>query len=355
MTEIVTIGPRRSAPPRNRPEGFSPAYDAFEPRFASHDCIVLVMFGFEARARTTIPGALKARLEACLATEPRPAIREAGVTLGAASLHAEMHFVYWKHVPDYQAWVETSGIETLFDDETLRNGDVGLWREICFLSLDHNETSSSRHDELTGLANMADQMAVTVHHGYWGSARDRIVTAAEDELGSDACVDPGDIDGKGRRLTVRAPENACFIRSSQDLSRANLRQREMYLGSVRPALLNGLAYLQGNPVESGCVDVRFVEELGNDGNSSDRSCVVACFRSLADLENWTHHHPTHQAIMASFLGMVQHWHGQPGLHLWHEITVFPQGTLYGDYVNCASKGGMLAFGEIITPAAIKAP
>ncbi|MFC3052007.1 phenylacetaldoxime dehydratase family protein [Kordiimonas pumila] len=355
MGDHATIVPRRSAPPVNRPDGYEPTYDAFEPRFASHDYIVLVVFGFEMPDAHSAPGAVKTRLEMCLKAAPQPVIREAGITASSIGPHAEMHFVYWKTIADYEAWVKNSGIEEVFGDASLLSGQVGLWREICFLSLDHNETSGSRSEELSGIANIADQMAITPHHGYWGSARDRMVAAAEDGLASDAPVQPDATDGKGQRITVQGPENACFIRSSQDLSRANPEQKEMYFSTVKPALMNGLSYLKHNPSVSGCSGVRFVEEVTEAGLKSERSCVTGFFRSFADLENWTHNHPTHHAIMANFINMVQHWQGQPGLHLWHEITVFPKATLYGDYINCSAAGTLMAVGIPVLPSAIQTP
>ena len=87
--------------------------------------------------------------------------------------------------------------------------------------------------------------------------------------------------------------------------------------------------------------MRLVDEIDSNGSDVGRTCGIGYFNSLSDLEHWTHNHPTHGAIMESFIGMVQRFEGQPGLHLWHEISVFPSGSLKAEYINCTGDGGLL--------------
>ncbi len=354
MTDAGGIGPRRSAPPVAKPDGFSAPYDAFEPRFADHQGVTLLMLGLEVRHGAEIPAALEEKLANCLASHPAPEIHEYGATTGEVGPDAHMHFLYWRNHADYERWEAASGILDVFADAALLQGNLGLWRELAYISLDHNETSGSRPEPLTGLTNFADERAITPHHGYWGSARDRIVAAAEDDLASDAPVGALLADGGlGQRISVEAPENTCLIRSSQDLSQASEPQAAMYRASVKPALMGGLHYLEDNGAESGCAGVRFVREDTSAAGGAERTCVTGFFRSFADLENWTRDHPTHHAIMGSFMSMVEAWKGQPGLHLWHEITIFPAGTLFGDYVNCTVGGTLMRVGRDVPPTHVK--
>ena len=136
----------------------------------------------------------------------------------------------------------------------------------------------------------------------------------------------------GVRLRVSPPHNICLIRTSQDVNRAGPEQMAWYRNEVEPTFLTGLRYLRENGEASGCIGGRFVIEKDDEGCDAGRSCAVAYFTSLGTLEAWTHRHPTHEAIMASFINMVRQFQGEPGLHLWHEVSVFPRGTLSGDRV-----------------------
>lgn len=336
-------GPRRLAPPVNRPAGFAPTYAAFEPRFAAGtDDLVVAIFGIENRGGDA--GPLRRRLLGALMRADGPVTIEHGVVRAGYGPPSEVWFAYWRDIAAHARWSTASGIDALFDDASLLEGTLGLWREQGLISLDHNETSHSRADDLTGIATLADAVATTDIHGYWGSARDRLAAAAGDPLASElATVPPAPDPGMtlGRRLRVVAPNNVCLIRSSQDLTRTNQEQLRYYAAEVEPSLLAGLRYLRKPDGASGCLGVRLIDETDADGTPLGRSSVVGYFASLDALEAWTHRHPTHARIMASFLGLVRRFGGEPGLHLWHEITVFPAGRLVGDYVNCSPDGGLL--------------
>ena len=333
------IGPRRTAPPVARPDGFEAPYDAFEPRFLDHDEIVLVIFGIETRSGDG--SKLKSRLLDELQRVDGPAILEHGAIVDGFGPKSEVWFGYWKTQEQYEIWLGESQIESLFADDTLLGGDIGLWREYCLISLDYNETSYSRSDNISGLGNFSDAMEVTPHHAYWGSARDRIVAAAEDDLAGPALENRA-ADGFGRRVQLVAPANACLIKTSQDLSQATPEQFAIYRQEVEPALHAGLRDIRENPVETGSYGMRFIEEVGGNSTNQPRTIGLGYFASLADLEQWTHHSPTHGAIMAKFGAMVEQFQGQPGVHLWHEVTVFPKGSLCGDYVNCSGDGTLMA-------------
>lgn len=339
------LPPRRRAPPQHRPPGHSVAYDAFEPRFhASRADPLMVVFGLEDRAGDATP--VRDRLLAALGAGDGPDILEHGAVRPGLGGPGEVWFAYWRTPDAYVRWNAASGIGELFADRSLLDADVGLFRERCLLSLDHNETSGSRPTGLSGLSNLADGMATTDLHGYWGSARDRIVAAAGDDLAAPSGPLPsGRQLGPGRRLRVQAPPNACLIRTSQDLADASPEQVAWYRAEVEPALMEGLRYLAAEPQASGCFGVRFVAERDASGRPRERTCALAYFRSLDALEAWTHRHPTHERIMGAFLQMVSRFSGEPGLHLWHEVTVLPAGALAAEYVNCTLDGGIARLGD----------
>lgn len=342
MTTLLksSLGPRRVAPPVSRPDGFEPQYVAWEPRFAADvQGVFLCMFGVEQRGADT--GRVRERLVTSFAAAGGPEILETGTVRTGYGHPGQIWFAYWRTQADYERWSAQPDVKAFWSDDRLLTGDVGVWREECWISLDHNETSYSRDADLTGLGHFSDGLAETHVHGYWGSARDRIVAAAASDLAGTATPSAGPKSGIGRRVLVDAPENICLIRTSQDLRLASPEQLSVYHGEVAPAMFAGLDHLRSDGRAEGCIGMRLVDEVGTTEESLGRTCGIGFFRSLADLERWTHSHPTHNAIMASFIGMVQRFEGQPGLHLWHEISVFPSGTLCGEYLNCADDGGLL--------------
>ncbi len=333
------IGPRRKAPAVHRPDGFEIQYDAYEPRFKQLDDFVMVIFGVEIRSGDG--QTIQARLLQELSHDLGPVLLEHGQVKAGFGPNSKVWFAYWVSQAGYENWCAQSGIEDLFADETLLGGDIGLWREYCHVSLDYNETSYSREDDVSGLANFCDEIEVTPHHGYWGSARDRMVATAHDDLNAvGTCKSVSPQNTLGKRIKMTAPKNTCLIKTTQDLSLANGEQLAIYHGTVEPALHEGLNYLRGNAQEAGCIGMRFVQEPTISGKPA-RTIGIGYFTSLGTLENWTHHHPTHEKIMQVFMAMVEQFEGQPGLHLWHEISVFDSGRLTGDYVNCSPDGTLM--------------
>lgn len=343
MTNVLPktdLPPRRVAPPVKKPAGFEPEYVAWEPRFkASVDGVFLAMFGIEERGPDTQQ--VRARLLKTFAEPGGPEILETGrVKLGYGQ-DGQIWFAYWRTTQDYKSWFDQPTVRQLWTDDGLLSGDIGLWREECWISLDHNETSYSRDANITGLGYLSEGLAETHVHGYWGSARDRIVAAAESDLDGVPPEHSINSSGLGRRVRVVAPDNVCLIRTSQDLNLATAEQLEVYHGSVAPTLFSGLDFLRKDGGPEGCIGMRLVDDVDPHGSNLGRTCGIGFFNSLRDLEHWTHDHPTHGAIMESFIGMVQRFEGKPGLHLWHEISVFPAGSLTAEYINCTGDGGLL--------------
>lgn len=335
------IGPRRKAPPVNMPENFKPPYDAFEPRFKATDHLILVIFGVEVRRTGGAPErqAIESRLHQ---KEDGPLIIEHGVVKDGFGPKSYVWFAYWSNEASYKTWCEKSKIDEIFGDSKLLQGDVGLWREYCKISLDHNETSYSREENVSGIANLCDSVEVTPIHAYWGSARDRMVAAADNDLVATGHYTATKFrESIGKRLKVKAPTNVCMIKTTQDFSLINDEQLAIYHTDVEPAFNRGLQYLRDNPVDSGCIGMRFIEEANSTGVTGKRTLGLGFFESLGALEEWTHNHPTHIDIMKTFGSMVEKFQGQPGLHLWHEVTVFTEGNLYGEYVNCSADGTLL--------------
>jgi hypothetical protein len=215
---------------------------------------------------------------------------------------------YWDDVAVYDAWAERPAVRAWWDDST-----VGRWREIATVPPERIETlhSDGQLGPGQGSAQLS-RIAPTDVHEYPGGMRDRMPISRTDALESDIC----------------------FIRTAQDWTGCGPAERARYLDHVEPTLRRGAEYLATEPEESGCLSARFAREPGQ-----DRSCVLAWFASLADLERWTHSHPTHQAILNEFFGLVEQGGGQIELALWHEVFTLPAGAPRLEYRDCHPQTG----------------
>lgn len=341
MIPRTDLPQRRTAPPVHRPDGFQVAYDSFEPRFGpGKDHVMFAQFGLENRGGDA--SAVRARLVAGFTGTDAPNIVEHGHVREGFGPSAEMWFAYWRSRDIYDRWMTRNDVAGLWNDDALLSGPIGLWREAGVISLDHNETSFSRAEDISGLVHLSDGLAVTDIHGYWGSTRDRIVAAADDALDPPIeALSAASAPRYGKRVRITAPANTCFIRTSQDIASATGEQARVFADEVEPVFHTAIQFLRANGPETGCIGMRFVDECDAAGTPMGRTCGMGFFDSLGALERWTHNHPTHIAIMGSFMSMVQRFGGSPGLHLWHEVTVFTAYSLVGDYVNCSADGGLM--------------
>jgi len=219
---------------------------------------------------------------------------------------------YWPDVSAYDTWTAQGAVRTWWED-----AGVGRWREVSVVPPERIETlhSSGELGPSQGAAQLS-LIAPTDVHEYPGGMRDRMPISRTDPL--------------------EGPQNICFIRTAQDWSGCGPAERARYVEHVEPTLRRAAAYLAAEPEESGCLSARFAR-----GPGADRSCVLAWFRSLADLERWTHSHPTHQAILNEFFGLVESGGGQIELALWHEVFTLPAGAPRLEYRDCHPRTGLL--------------
>lgn len=66
-------------------------------------------------------------------------------------------------------------------------------------------------------------------------------------------------DTKTRRIRVAGRKNLCVIRSGQDWSGTNARERKLYLETMHPVLVKGMDFLTYKGSNVGCLSNRFME------------------------------------------------------------------------------------------------
>jgi hypothetical protein len=266
-----------------------------------------------------------------------------------AGLGNQIFVCYWRDSTAYARFAEQSAFARWLADDALLSGDVGVWLEAFRIPVTRFETLFSSENP-AGAARLSDKpMTGPIdEHGYWGGMRDRVPASDTHDLSSPLDSAPGTPDPtetRGRRLALAAPENLCLIRSAQDWSSCRGEELAGYLGDVHPVLTKGMGFLTENPLETGCLSCRLIDQLSDSGDAEDKSFAVAYFLDMAHLEAWSRSHPTHLAIFGGFLSLAERLGNAITLRLWHEVAVLPADASRLEYVNCHRRTGLLPFLE----------
>ena len=177
---------------------------------------------------------------------------------------------------------------------------LGIFREVFNIPMQRFEVIHSGDDHVVGAACVRDGVTEPVlEHAYWGSMRDRIPDSAIDRFDPESAVEL--VEQSVHRMVVRANQNLAIIRSGQDLRPSRGGERNEYFNDVEPTLIAGMNFLRDRGEEVNCYDCRFMAFLDESGNRTEHTYGYAYFKSLADLENWSEHHPTHKAIFSAFI------------------------------------------------------
>ena len=328
--------------PSRKPEGFQPPSPAWTAEFSGIKEIIFAQIGVQSGQAN--PHAFYVIAQTLgNANHVDRAFFEDG-----QGVRNDVLLAYWDSTERYAAWLESPAVKAW--REQLEEG-VGKWLEVAKIPLRFLETLYATENHEAGMSHFATAMPMTDEHGYWGAMRDRIAAAETDVL-SPALPDwvlaePRQHETRAKRLRVKAPDNLCFVRDTQDWSDCQGEERATYLDSVAPVLAEGVRFLCGTPLESGCCVGRFLRECDlKTGAPLERTCMAAYFLSLGHLERWAKTHPSHLAIFDSFMKMVQKYNFQISLKLWHEVWVVPGNNLHLEYTNCHPATGLLPWFEV---------
>lgn len=188
-----------------------------------------------------------------------------------------------------------------------RGRDVGWFLEVFSPSIDRFETVFSNDTIPEGAAHMRESVSGPMReHVYWGSMRDRLAVSQTDALEGEhfGVSERGELtDTKSRRVRVAGRKNLCVIRSGQDWSGTNPRERKLYLETMHPVLVKGMEFLTKEGSEVGCLSNRFTEvaDHADPTRSTDQTFGLGYFDNIASLEGWSKQHKTHLDIFGRFL------------------------------------------------------
>jgi hypothetical protein len=263
-----------------------------------------------------------------------------------ASYRNEAAFAYWPSKSSYESWVEQSDFGDFW--EALKpGGEVGWFLEVFSPSIDRFETVFSNDSIPEGAAHMRESVSGPMReHVYWGSMRDRLAVSQTDALEGEhlRTRERGkSTDTKSRRIRVAGRKNLCVIRSGQDWSGTNPRERKLYLETMHTVLVKGMQFLTDEGSEVGCLSNRFMDVIdhADPTRSTDKTFGLGYFDNIASLEGWSKQHKTHLDIFGRFLQYAAELQNNVTLRLFHEVVVLRPEQQFFEYVGCHPGTGLL--------------
>ncbi|KAF7591426.1 hypothetical protein BBP40_001587 [Aspergillus hancockii] len=270
---------------------------------------------------------------------------------GNDASRAHVFVCYWDDPAKYEERIGQLKLGRLYRElDPPQQQTVGLWCERFTSDTSRLETNYSGTDYLPGLARLPGTTPVDHSYtGYWGAARDRIPDAAHDRFervqGSRAARLPDRVPlSLGKHLTGSNFHNLVYIRSGQFWNNCDEEEKRMYEERLEPTLRKGLSYLWQNPLESGAMGLRYLQNVPPSSPwpaQSNESCVVGFFRNLADLENWAKRHASHLAIYTGAIRHAKTFGEKRRFRTWHEVSVLKGGDAHFEYVNCLPGTGVI--------------
>ncbi|OHE97094.1 phenylacetaldoxime dehydratase [Colletotrichum orchidophilum] len=349
------------------PPGFQPPFPAYSASFPKDTKdLVFAVIGAQYASETNVDGAAVAQQLTKFTTskavdaEARPQFAEWASVTDNKGYYNIAHLAYWPSKAAYDRWALDSGFQQWWENLEVESQSHGWFLEIFFPTLDRFETVFSNNEVPEGAAHMRECVRGPIQeHVYWGSMRDRMAAAQDDELvgekverpmttshanGSNGTKTNRDAQSSLGRVRVGGKHNLAVIRSGQDWSDTLPKERELYLKTMHPVLIKGMEFLRDQGEEVGCHSCRFMNLIDpvTGKADKDRTFGLAFFDELGSLEGWAKQHSTHLEIFGGFLRYAKKLENNVSLRLFHEVLVLkPEQQLF-EYVVCHPGTGLLA-------------
>lgn len=277
-----------------------------------------------------------------------PAIVEAADYTDEQGHQTWVAMLYWRDDESgFARWSARDEHDAFWVSSKRLHGDSGYFREIFHVPNDRFETLYSDDSINVGSGSgLVSHDGPIQSHNYWGSMRDRIPGSSSDDYkGGFALTSPptARTKGYGERIVASGIDNLATIRSGELYDGLEGREKEVYESELEPSVREGMRYLRDNPVESGCLSCRHMDETALNGTRIQRAFAVAHFDSLTRMEDWSESHPSHLRIFNRFIELATELQGKIGLRLWHEVVVTTAEMQHFEYVNCDPLTGMLPY------------
>ncbi len=339
-----------------RPQGHQPAAPRYSLRWEKPiGMLTSAYFGIQAEGLSWVDEhAFHARLLGWMQAPNGPESYEIMRCVDEKSYTNGVIVAYWTEPGSYARWMQNSGFREWFTDPRRLSEPFGYWAETVSVPYDRHETIYSGPHYRVGFGCTSDSVIVPITtNGYFGAARDRLPVSAIDELLSplgQLMPEPAVPASHGARLLALVPHNVTMLRSGQYWEGAGAEQDDDYQHALQPKLMRGMNFLRDQKRETGCMSLRILSNLNEDGSPRRETSVVGYFLSLEHLERWAASHETHLDIYRHAIAMNRLYKEKREVVTWHELFVLQQGHAY-EYVNCHPETGMLPFAPLWAPAA----
>ena len=206
------------------PPGFVPPHPAWQATWNdTGDPLVAGYFGVQA----DLPGLLDRWARPALLENDAPLAVEQGVFQDRRGVLNHLYIGYWRN-SSYRDWWNGDGHRNWWEDRRRLDEGVGYWREIITMPFNRFETLHSTEIP-HGISVSAEGMEGPIEeHAYAGAMRDRIPLSATETLRNPKGLDtPLGVRPRcdGRRILVTPPRDMCVIRSGQNRSLCDDRER----------------------------------------------------------------------------------------------------------------------------------
>ena len=334
--------------PMRRPRDFTPGAPKFQVRWSAPvttviaDYIAVQRAGADAEAERSF----FQKTRAALASPWGPDCFDEVRCADEAGLVDSIVIAYWTDITKYATWKHRDEFNGWFASAERENESVGYWRETLIVPYDRIETIFSEPYYRAGIARTAGcELEPMYVAGYFGSMRDRLPVSAVDLLESpygETVPDGTFTKGRAAGVRIDVPPNVVNIRSGQYWEKAEGEQLGDYYANLQPKLDAGMAYLKKHAETTGCLSLRSLVTLDQEGNERKETSKHGYFLSLGQLEQWAVGHRTHLDIFKHALAMRRKHGAERSVVTWHEIFVLGVTPSF-EYVNCHAATGLLRF------------
>jgi aldoxime dehydratase len=327
-------------------DDYAPPFPAWTARAdASLERIVMGYFGVQSRSDETRSTARAALLQIAdgFAGTDGPDHVDLAHDVDAEGYDTHIAIAYWRDREAFTRWQARPDVVASWESEQRLSGELGFFREILSPRVAHFETLFSAPDRLEGVGCLMGGRSEQPiqEHGYWGSMRERFPLSQTDGMEASGHLAADAAPGFGRRVRLSGHHHVALIRSGQDWTDTEGKERDLYLREMEPILNKGMTFLRDHGHEVGCYTNRYMRRLDAAGAPIEKSFGLSYWRSLGDMERWAESHPTHLAIFGTFMGIVGDLNAELALRLYHEVTVLKPDEQGYEYVNCHPRTGLM--------------
>ena len=332
--------------PRRVDDNYTPPYPAWVARSSGQvRRVVMAYFGVQWRGADSKPVADKefAQIVTHLGMADGPVHFDSAREVDSAGFQNRLAIAYWLDPDSFERWRNCVAVAQWWLSRDQVNTGVGYFREIFSPRLERFETLFSNPDHLEGVGVALGRRSTEdiSEHAYWGSMRERLPLSQTDPLHSTGLPHVESTSARGRRTRISGHENLAIIRSGQEWTETEGKERALYAEDIEPILRQGMEFLRDQGISIGCYVNRYVRHIDQHGEPLEKTFGFSMWKSLAHLEKWAEAHPTHIAIFGTFMRVVQTLEFNLKLRLYHEVAVLARDEQEYEYIDCHAATGML--------------